>query len=105
MEFTVEMGAGGFVLLVLGALVVGIAAQFIGDVALGYEWIVTGIAAFAGAFVLSEFVIDYRTVEPVWDGVALWPALIGGLVTGAVVDLVTRFLTGGSWLRGPRAAA
>ena len=104
MEFTIEMGIGGAILLVVGALVIGGIAQFIGDVRLGYEWVLTAIAAFVGALVASEWITAWREFDPVWDGVALVPALIGGLVVGAIVDVVVRYSSGGSLMPGPRAA-
>jgi hypothetical protein len=33
----------------------------------------------------------------VFDGLALVPALIGGLVVGLVIELATRYMTGGSY--------
>jgi hypothetical protein len=39
--------------------------------------------------------VAWRTVEPVWDGLALLPAVLGGVVLGVVVELASRFLTGG----------
>lgn len=104
MEFTINIGVGGAVLLVGGALVVGAVAQLIGNVRLGYEWVITAIAAFVGALVASEFITAWRTFEPVWDGVALVPALLGGLVVGAIVDIVVRYSSGGSLIHGPHAA-
>jgi hypothetical protein len=54
--------------------------------------------------VASEFVIDWRAFGPVWDGLALAPALIGGLVLGVVVEVATRLVTGGSYLHRPMSA-
>jgi hypothetical protein len=33
----------------------------------------------------------------VWDGLALVPALIGGLIVGVIVELATRYATGGTY--------
>ena len=104
MGFEVDMGAAGLGLLVIGAMVIGIGFQLIGDVRFGYEWVVTAIAAFVGALAASEFIVDWRAVGPVWDGIALAPALIGALVVGMVVEVVFRYSSGGSLLHGPHVA-
>lgn len=98
MDFSFDVGLWGLMLIVVGAVVLGIIAQLIGEAQFGFEWIVTGIAAFAGAFVASEFIVDWRAYEPVFDRVALVPALLGGVVVGIVVAVATRLLTGGSYL-------
>ncbi len=41
-----------------------------------------GLAAFAGGFVASEWITAWRTIEPVWDGMALIPAIGAALVVG-----------------------
>jgi hypothetical protein len=40
----------------------------------------------------------------VWDGLALVPALIGGLVVGGVVEVATRYMTGGTYSGRPISA-
>jgi len=97
MEFSIDMTAWGAVVLVIGALVIGVAAQFIGDVRTPYHWIVVSIVALLGGLFASEIVTSWRTIEPVWEGLALLPALIGGLVLGVIADVVMRFATGGSY--------
>ncbi len=97
MEFAIALGIGGAALLIVGAIVFGVIAQFIGETRTGYEWLVDGVAAAIGALVASEFIVDWRAVGPVWDGLALAPALLGGLVVGLVVEVVTRYLTGGHY--------
>ena len=39
-----------------------------------------------------------------FDGLALVPALIGGLALGLVVEVVTRFVTGGTYTHGAMSA-
>ena len=97
MELAISLGFVGWILLIGGALLFGVIAQFVGDVRTGYEWLIDGVAAFAGAIVASEFVLSLRTFEPVVDGLALVPALIGGLAVGLIVELATRYLTGGHY--------
>jgi uncharacterized membrane protein YeaQ/YmgE (transglycosylase-associated protein family) len=103
MELAITMGVGGWLVLLAGALLFGVIAQFIGQPRTGFEWLVDGIAAALGAVIASEFIISARTFEPVWDGLALVPALVGGLVVGIVVELITRYLTGGRYTTRPMA--
>jgi hypothetical protein len=98
MELALSLGIGGWGLLILGAIVIGVGGQLIGEVEFGYEWLLTSAAAFVGGLVASEVIVGWRTVDPVWDGLALLPALAGGLVVGAVVEVATRLLTGGHYL-------
>jgi hypothetical protein len=105
MELAINLGLGGWLVVLAGALLFGVIAQFIGETRTGYEWLVDGIAAALGAVIASEFIISARTWEPVWDGLAIVPALIGGLVLGIAVEVVTRFLTGGRYTTAHPMAA
>ena len=96
-ELAINLGIGGAVLLVLASLVFGVVAQFIGETRTGFEWLVDAIAFGIGALVASELIVAWRTIGPVWDGLALVPALLGGVVLGVVVEVVTRAVTGGSY--------
>lgn len=96
-ELAINLGIGGAVLLVLASLVFGVIAQFIGETRTGFEWLVDAIAFGIGALVASELVVAWRTTGPVWDELALVPALLGGIVLGVVVEVVTRSVTGGSY--------
>jgi uncharacterized membrane protein YeaQ/YmgE (transglycosylase-associated protein family) len=104
MEFAIALGLGGWVALIAGALVFGLLAQFIGEARTGYEWLVDAIAAGIGALVASEFIIGWQAFAPVFDGLAIVPALIGGLVVGVVVEVATRYLTGGTYGTRPMSA-
>ncbi|HET7704243.1 MAG TPA: hypothetical protein VFK35_12660 [Candidatus Limnocylindrales bacterium] len=104
MDFAISLGLGGWIVLIVGALIFGAVAQFIGETRTGFEWLVDAIAAGIGAIVASEFIVAWRTFEPTWDGLALVPALVGGLVFGLVVELATRYLTGGTYSGRPLSA-
>jgi uncharacterized membrane protein YeaQ/YmgE (transglycosylase-associated protein family) len=104
MEFTFALGLGGWALLIVGAVVFGVVAQFVGETRTGYEWLADAIAAGIGALVASEFITAWRTVEPVWDGLALIPALVGGLVVGLAIEVLTRYTTGGTYSNRPMSA-
>jgi uncharacterized membrane protein YeaQ/YmgE (transglycosylase-associated protein family) len=103
MELAISLGFGGWIVVIAGALLFGVIAQFIGEARTGYEWLIDAIAAFAGAVIASEFVISARVYEPVFDGLALVPALLGGLALGVVVELATRYMTGGNYTTRPVA--
>jgi uncharacterized membrane protein YeaQ/YmgE (transglycosylase-associated protein family) len=103
MELAIALGIGGWLILLAGALLFGVIAQFVGETRTGYEWLVDGIAAALGAVIASELIISLRTFAPVWDGLALVPALVGGLALGLVVEVATRFMTGGRYTTRPMA--
>ena len=104
MELTIALGWGGWIALIIGALIFGLAAQFVGTPKTGYEWLVDAFGAAIGALVASEFVIAWQAFEPVWDGLALIPAFIGGIVLGVIVEVATRYATGGTYAEGPVSA-
>lgn len=103
MELALTLGFAGWLVVFAGALLFGVIMQFIGETRTGYEWLVDGIAAAIGAVIASEFIISMRTYEPVFDGLALVPAIVGGLALGVVVELATRYLTGGRYTTHPVA--
>ena len=94
MEFAITLGIVGWLVLVVGALVFGAIAQYVGEAQARFEWVGDAIGFGIGALVASEFIVALQTVEPVFDGLALAPALVGGLVLGVVVAVATRYLTG-----------
>src|SRR6187200_3776683 len=104
MEFAVSLGLGGAILLIAGALVFGGVAQFVGETRTGYEWLVDAVAAGIGALVASEFIVAWQATGPVVDGLALVPALVGGLVVGLAVEIATRYFTGGHYTHGAMSA-
>jgi hypothetical protein len=103
MEFTFDLGLAGLALLIVGAVAFAFVAPLLGK-SVDFEGVVDAVAVFAGAFIASEFVIAWRTFEPVWDGVALIPALAGGLAVGIVADLLMRIVLGGTTSSRPMSA-
>lgn len=101
MDLSFDITTLGLISMVVVALALGVVAQMIGEVRTGYEWLLTAIGVLVGAFVASEY-LGLRTFAPVWENVALIPAIVGGLVLGAVVDLVTRYTTHGSLTHSAR---
>lgn len=104
MELSITLEIGGWIVLIGGALLFGLVMQLIGETHTGFEWLVDGVAAAVGALVASEFIIAFQSSGPVFEGLALVPALIGGLAVGIVVELVTRFVTGGTYTHGAVSA-
>jgi hypothetical protein len=104
MELNIALGLGGWVLLIGGALVFGVIMQLIGDTRTGTDWLVDAIGAGFGALVASEFVIGWQAAGPVWDGLAVVPALLAGVAVGLVVDVATRLVTGGTYTHGAVSA-
>jgi len=104
MELSIALGLAGWLVLIVGSALFGIAAQLVGDARYSYEWVVDGLAAFIGAIVASEFIVAWQTFEPVYMGLALVPALIGGLVVGVIVAVATRYVGGHMVGHSPAAA-
>lgn len=103
MEFAISLGFAGWLVVVAAAIILGVLLYLIGRAGTFYEWIVTAVGAGVGAIVASEFIIGFQTYEPVWDGLALIPALVGGLVVGTIVAVITRYVTGGAFFEGTPA--
>ena len=101
MDLSFDITPLGIVVLAVLAVIYALALTFVGDVRAGYEWVATSLATFIAAFVASEY-LAMQTFEPVWEGIALVPAIVAGLVVGFGVDLLTRYLSGGSLTHGPR---
>lgn len=97
----VGMGAAAALLLVFGAIVIGAISHFVGRVAVGYEWAVTGLAALVGGYVGSEALGQVSTWGPAYDGLYIVPALIGAVVLGAFVDALVRYATHGTYAPEP----
>lgn len=83
------MDIWGVIVLVLGAAALGLIGQYVFSGArFGLEWIVTGIGALVGGFVVSEVFRWEWWVEV--GGLYILPALIGGVVLGGAIWLVAR---------------
>jgi hypothetical protein len=94
MELTYSIDLLGLATLAVGAIVVGIAWLFIDQESSLLGATLTALAAFVGGFVVSEFVTGARDWEPVFGGLALGPAIVGGLIVGAAAGLVVHWAGG-----------
>ncbi|HEX2910108.1 MAG TPA: GlsB/YeaQ/YmgE family stress response membrane protein [Chloroflexia bacterium] len=81
----------GWAILIVGALVIGFAAQFVPRAPTMYDWLITAVAAGIGAFIGSELLGSFSTWGPEMFGLYILPALIGAIVMAVVVDGVERF--------------
>jgi hypothetical protein len=93
MELAIDLGIGGWALVVVGAIWFGIGAAYVGQPTSDVEWYASMFAAGLGALIASEFLVGLRSAGVVWDGLALGPALVGGLILGALVALAFRVTT------------
>ncbi len=84
------MGIGAFIVLLVGAVIVGFVAQALGRAQREYGWLFAAIGAAIGAYVASEWLGVASVWGPEWDGLFVLPALIGAIVLGGIVDLVVR---------------
>jgi len=101
-DWNMGVGGTGLLLLVGGALVLGLIVQLIGETRTGYEWLVAAIFAVVGGWLGSESFGTASTWGLLVDGLYVLPALIGGVVLGGIVDIVVRTMTGGSYVHHPR---
>ena len=93
----------GGVLLVLGAVLFAALVSIVGEDPAPYGVVgvlVTGIATFLGAFIASEY-IALQAIEPVWEGVALMPALLGGVLAGGAAEFLARTIHSETSVHGP----
>ena len=101
MELAFTLGLWGWIAAIAGALIFGVLAASIGETRTGYEWLIDSVAAFVGAIVASEFIVAWQSFGPMFDGLAIVPALFGGLVVGLIAEVATRFATHGSYAPAP----
>jgi uncharacterized membrane protein YeaQ/YmgE (transglycosylase-associated protein family) len=98
----VGMSTFAAILLVVGALLIGAIPQFIGEPRIGFEWLFTAAAVLVGGWLGSEAFGSASTWGLEFEGLYVLPAIIGGVILGAVVDVVVRYLSGGSYTHEPR---
>jgi hypothetical protein len=100
--WNVGMSGLAVILLVAGALVVGAIPLFIGEARTGYEWLATAAAVLVGGWLGSEAFGGISTFGPVFEGMYLVTALVGGVVLGAIVDVAVRYVSGGTYTHAAR---
>lgn len=100
--WNVGMSTFAAILLVIGAVLLGVIPQFIGEPKLAVEWIFPMIGVLVGGWIGSEALGSLSTWGYAFEGLYVLPALIGGVVLGAAVDVVVRYVSGGSFVHEPR---
>ena len=100
-EWNVGMSTVAGVLLIAGALLIGVIAQFIGDVKAAYHWAVVALAALVGGWLGSEAFGTFSTWGPDFEGLYVMPALLGGLVLGTIADVLLRYSIEGGFRQHP----
>jgi uncharacterized membrane protein YeaQ/YmgE (transglycosylase-associated protein family) len=94
-----DMGIGAFAVVVIAALVVGFLVQMFLKPKTPYEWLITGFGVGVGAWLASEITwtqwfTGLTNLGPQLDGMLIVPAVIGGLVIGAIFEGVARMVEG-----------
>lgn len=83
------MDTWGYVTLIVGAVVIGLLAQFGIRQRVGYEGMVTALGAGVGGFLASEYSLGgLGRWGTEFFGLAIFPALIGALIVATVVEFV-----------------
>ncbi|HET9016519.1 MAG TPA: hypothetical protein VFN57_13050 [Thermomicrobiaceae bacterium] len=82
------MGTWGVILLIGGALAVGLLADRVIDGAVDRDWPLCALAAGIGAYVGSEYLGPLSNWGPAADGLRIVPALLGAFTIGVVIDAV-----------------
>lgn len=97
-----DLGFQGLGLLVVFSLGFGAVAQLVARPATRWLWLFGAAGWFLGGLFASEVLYATATtdeIQPIIDGLALDESLLGGLILGLVVVVMTRLLAGGRPLR------
>jgi hypothetical protein len=103
MDLSFDVTLAGLVALIVGAVVFALLMSVVGADPAPYGALgvlVTGVATFIGAFIATEY-LGLGAFEPVAEGVAVVPAIVGGLLAGGAVEIVARYVHGGTSVHGP----
>lgn len=103
-----ELGFTGLGLLIVLSLGFGFIAQVVlGKATTRWLWLIGAAAYFVGGLFASEVLFGTATegeLQPIIDGLAFDEALLGGLVVGLPVVLVTWYVTRRSRIHRPMSA-
>lgn len=84
----------GYVILIVGAVLIGLAAHYLVMQHVGFGWALPAVGAAIGGFVASEYTLGGLGA---WGtqvaGMYIFPALIGALLLAAIVESVIYFST------------
>jgi hypothetical protein len=79
-----------FVLVIGGALVIGVACHFIGRAREGYEWEIGTVGALYGGLLANGIFATTSASAPAYDGLSVIPAVLGGAFLGGMMVLMFR---------------
>lgn len=83
------MGAWGVIALIGGALALATIGQILRRRTFGFEMLVVAAGAAAGGFVVSAHVGEAGSWGWELDGLAVFPAVIGGIAGAMPIEFVT----------------
>lgn len=94
-----DMGIGAFAVIIVMALVLGFLVQAYLKPKTPYEWLITGAGVAVGGWLASEIIwtqwfTGLTDLGPQFDGLLIVPAVIGGLVIGALFEGIARVVEG-----------
>lgn len=93
---TFDMSFIAFAVVILAALVIGVLVQMYLNPKTPYEWAITAIGVGVGAWFFSELNwtqwFSGTNLGPSWEGLLVIPAVLGGLVLGAIFEVVARLV-------------
>jgi uncharacterized membrane protein YeaQ/YmgE (transglycosylase-associated protein family) len=84
------MDLSGFIILLVGAMLLGVLHRAMHRTAPTSEWLTIAIAAAIGGFIGSEWLGAASTWGPQIGGLYLIPALIAGFIVSAVAEQLIR---------------
>ena len=91
---TFDMTLIAYAAVIIVALVIGVLVQMYLNPKTPYEWAITGVGVALGAWFASELTwtqwFGSANLGPTWEGLLVIPAVIGGLVLGAIFEVVAR---------------
>jgi uncharacterized membrane protein YeaQ/YmgE (transglycosylase-associated protein family) len=85
------MSIWGGIALLMGALAAGLIADYLVDVAIKRDWILSSLAAAVGAYVGSETLGWLSSWGPSFQGFRLVPGLLGALTIGVAIEGLLRW--------------
>ena len=103
-----DLGLQGLGLLIGISLIFGVVAQGVfWNSATHWLWLIGAVAWFIGGLFMSEVVFAGATedeLQPIIDGLAFDESLLGGLIAGVPVALVTWYVTRRSRVHRPTSS-
>jgi hypothetical protein len=88
------MTGWGYVLLIAGALAIGLVTHYLATQQVGAEWTLASVGAVIGGFFASEYSMGGLGA---WGtevaGMYIYPALIGAILLAGIVEVAVHFTT------------